>query len=744
MKIKTLLFLFGLVIFSQAQVKNIMSNEDKISSLMSKMTLEEKVGQMTQIALQSFSIEGKNRIETEPVHIDLKKLRELILKYKVGSLLNTGQAANSLEKWHEIITTIQDVATKESRLKIPILYGIDAIHGANYTLGSTLFPQSFAIAASRNRELVRKSAEITALEMRASGIPWNFNPVLGLGREPYWPRFWETFGEDSYLATQLGIEYVEGMQGNDLSDPKAGAACLKHYIGYSLPNNGLDRTPAWIPERVLRDLLLPPFAAGVKSGALTVMANSAEINGIPAHSSFNLMTTILKDELGFKGFIVSDWMDVQRLHTRDGIAATPKEAVKLAVMAGIDMSMVPLNVDFAILLKELVEDGEIPESRIDDAVRRILRVKYALGLFKNPYPDKSLMPEFATEESAKINKLAADETITLLKNKNSILPLNKNTKILLTGPTANKMMYLNGGWSYVWQGNNEALYPKEKNTFYEALRVGFGSDNINYVEGTTIDSILNIQKAVNAAKDVDVIVASLGEAPYCETPGNIFNLALEDAQLQLVTELSKTGKPIVLVLFEGRPRVISKIVDKVDAIVMGYLPGLEGADATTDILLGKVNPSGKLPFSYPKTVSGYTTYDYKPIEECEDNHYNPQWPFGYGLSYTSFEYSDLSISKTKSIDEDIHISVNVKNVGKIEGKETVELYISDRFASVSRPTKQLKGFEKVNLKPGEEKIVKFIITPNDLSFHNRENKKVVEPGDFVFMIDGLTKTLNLK
>ncbi|PIQ08017.1 MAG: beta-glucosidase [Ignavibacteriales bacterium CG18_big_fil_WC_8_21_14_2_50_31_20] len=744
MKFKILLILFVFIVKGNAQVKNVMENESKIDSLISQMTIEEKVGQMTQIALQSFSIEGKNRVQTEPLHIDINKLRELILKYKVGSLLNTGQAANSLESWHEIITTIQDVATKESRLKIPILYGIDAIHGATYTLGSTLFPQGFTIAASRNRELVRKSAEITSLEMRASGIPWNFNPVLGLAREPYWPRFWETFGEDSYLTTEFAKEYVEGMQGDDLSNPTSGAACLKHYIGYSLPNNGLDRTPAWIPERVLRDLLLPPFAAGVKAGALTVMANSAEINGIPVHSDYNLLTKVLKEELGFSGFIVSDWMDVERLHTRDGISESPKEAVKLAVMAGIDMSMVPLNVDFAILLKELVEEGEVPESRIDDAVRRILRVKFALGLFNNPYPDKSLASKFASKESAEINKQAAGESITLLKNNNSILPLNGNTKILLTGPTANKMMYLNGGWSYVWQGNNEALYPKEKNTFYEALQVGFGKGNVKYVEGVGIDSVINIQDAVDAAKDSDVIIASLGEAPYCETPGNIFDLTLEEAQLKLVDELAKTGKPIILVLFEGRPRVISKIVDKVAAVVLGYLPGLEGGDATVDILLGKINPSGKLPFSYPKTVSGNTTYDYKPIEESEDNHYKPQWPFGHGLSYTSFEYNDLVVSNAQTINDEIHISVTIKNVGEVDGKESVELYVTDKFGSVSRPTRQLKGFDKVNLKPGEEKKVKFIITPENLSFYNRENKKVIEPGEFIFQINNLSKTISLK
>ncbi|MDA3862192.1 MAG: glycoside hydrolase family 3 C-terminal domain-containing protein [Melioribacteraceae bacterium] len=739
-----ILLLLALFSISSAQLKSIEGNETKIEELISKMTLEEKVGQMTQVALQVITKEGKERVQIEPVHLDLEKVRELILKYKIGSFLNTGQAANSLEKWHEIITQLQDITLKESRLKIPIIYGIDAIHGATYTLGSTLFPQSFAIAASRNRELVRKSAEITALETRASGIPWNFNPVLGLGREPYWPRFWETFGEDSYLASELGYEYAKGMQGEDLSNPTSVVACLKHYIGYSVPNNGLDRTPSWIPDRALRDLFLPPFAKAVEAGALTVMVNSAELNGIPVHSSYYLMTKILKEELGFQGFIVSDWLDVKRLHSRDGIAETPKEAVKLAVLAGLDMSMVPLDVSFAVLLIELVEEGVVPILRIDDAVRRILRVKFALNLFEKPYPDRSLVSQFATKESAEVSRIAAQESITLLKNENSILPLKIVSKILLTGPTANKLMYLNGGWSYVWQGNNEELYPNEKHTFYEALQSGFGKENVNYIEGVKTSEVIDIESVVEAAKDVDYIIASLGEEPYCETPGNIFDLTLDEAQLKLVEELSKTGKPIILVLFEGRPRVINKIVDKVDAIVMGYLPGSEGADAMVDILLGKVNPSGKLPFTYPRFPGGNTTYDHKPIEESEDVHYTPQWPFGFGLSYTTFEYSNLTLSDAKSINDKLTVSVTVKNAGKVTGKESVELYITDLFGTVSRPSKLLKGFDKIELIPGESKQVEFLITPEHFSFHNRKNQKVVEPGDFIITIGNLKKKINLK
>lgn len=714
-----------------------------VNDLMSKMTLEEKVGQMTQITLEVVTKEGDNRDPKKPLTLDSGKLHEAIVKYKVGSIINTGGAANTVEAWHDIITTIQDVATKETDIGIPILYGIDAIHGANYTLGATLFPQNFAMAATRNRELVKESAAITSYEIRASGIPWNFNPVLGLGREPYWPRFWETFGEDPYLASELAIEYVNGIQGDDVSAPTKAAACVKHYLGDSVPKNGRDRTPAFIPEGYLRDFILPPYAAGVKAGALTVMVNSGENNGIPSHSDHYLLTEILKGELDFKGFIVSDWEDIKRLHTRDRVAETPKEAVRMAVMAGLDMSMVPYDYSFATLLLELVNEGQVPISRIDDAVKRILEVKYKLGLFTNPYPNNGLIKGFASEEFKKVNLTAAQEAVTLLKNNNSILPLSKEKKILVTGPTANKMMVLNGGWTITWQGNIEELYPVEKNTLLESVINKVGIENVIYVEGTTINEEVNIDKAVKAAENCDIIFASLGEDPYCESPGNINDLTLDEAQLKLVTELAKTGKPIVLILFEGRPRVINKIVDKVDAVIMGYLPGMEGADATADIIFGDVNPSGKLPFSYPKTPAGFTTYDYKPLEKYDVNDYDPQWTFGYGLSYTTFAYSDLSVIEQAGIDDEIDVAVTVQNTGKVGGKETVELYITDLYGSVSRPDQQLKGFEKIYLEPGELKVVNFKVTPEHLAFHNRENKKVVETGEFKVRVGSLIKSFTL-
>lgn len=733
-----------ILFFSQLYSQNKNEERDKfINDLISQMTLEEKAGQMTQLTLEVLTKEGSERIPGEPQSLDMNKLREAILDFKVGSIINTGISANTIELWHEIIAQIQNVATKESRLSIPVLYGIDAIHGANYTVDATLFPQNIAMAATRNRELVRKSAEITAYEVRASGIPWNFNPVLGLARQPYWPRFWETFGEDTYLASELGVEYVNGSQGKDISDSTKVAACIKHYLGYSVPNNGKDRTPAWIPERMLREIFLPPFAEGVKSGAATVMLNSSEINGTPVHSDRHLITEILKEELGFEGFVVSDWEDVKRLHTRDRIASTPKEAVKLAVEAGLDMSMVPYDYSFATYLVELVNEGEVSEERVDDAVRRILKVKHDLGLFDNPYPNKNLIEGFASDEFTEVNKNAAREAITLLKNENSILPISKDTKILVTGPTADLMKVLNGGWTITWLGNIEELYPEEKNTFLEAVQNIADEDNVTYVEGTTFQENINIDEAVAQAEYSDVIFACLGEDTYCETNGNITNLQIPEVQLELVRSLAETGKPIVLVLFEGRPRVITCIADKVDAIVMGYLPGMEGGDAAAEVIFGDVNPSGKLPFTYPRDVAGYTTYDYKPIETASFPEVNPLWSFGHGLSYTTFEYSELILNNNYGINDEIVISVTVTNTGNMGGKETVELYITDLYASVSRPNKQLKGFEKIDLLPGESKKVKFTLSTDDLAFYNRENKRVVEPGEFVVSINDLKKQFTL-
>ncbi len=732
--------LFSIISFGQIRTSR--KDEDRINELLKKMTLEEKVGQMTQITLGAYST---RKDENSKIKLDINKLKEGIIKYHVGSILNTGGAANSLEEWYKIITTIEDIAVNQTRLKIPVLYGIDAIHGTNYTKGATIFPHSIALAASRNRDLVRKSAEITAYETKASGIPWDFNPVLGLGRQPLWPRFFETFGEDVYLTKEMGKNYVEGLQNSALAKNSGVLACMKHYMGYSVPLNGKDRTPAWIPERQLRELFLPPFAEAVKAGALTVMINSSEINGIPTHSNYHIITEILKKELGFKGFVVSDWEDIKRLYDRDRVADSPKEAVRMAVMAGVDMSMVPYDYSFYNYLLELVKEGSVPESRIDDAVRRILRAKFASGIFENPFPDKSLAKRVGSNEFDNVNLKAAEESIILLKNNGNILPVQKSKRIFVTGPTANKLSVLNGGWTYTWQGNNESLYPKDKGTIYSALKNEFGDKNVTYVPGAGYNTVGNMTLALDRARKADVIVLCLGENPYCETPGNIDNLELPDAQLKYASELAKTGKPIILVLAEGRPRVFHPISKKMGAIVLGMLPGMEGGRAIAEVISGKINPSGKLPFTYPKSVNGFTPYDYKPIENFDGNKFECEFPFGHGLSYTDFMYSKLKINGTEfGINDTIYVSVNVKNIGERVGKEAVELYVTDLFGSVSRPNKELKGFEKISLNPGENKNVNFILPVSNLSFIGRDNGRVVEPGDFILRVENLKTKFNVK
>jgi beta-glucosidase len=745
MKLLASTILFGLILLSTtfAQLKVTEENETKIKELISKMTLEEKVGQMTQITIGALSETKENEIDELFVNKD--KLREAIINYHVGSILNTGGAANTITKWHEIITAVADISTKETRLKIPVLYGVDAIHGTNYTVGATLFPHSITMAASRNKELARKVAEITAYETKASGIPWNFNPVLGLGRQPLWSRFYETYGESVYLVSQMGKQHILGHQENRISSDANVLACMKHYMGYSVPLNGFDRTPAWIPERQLRDMFLPPFTKAVESGVLTVMVNSSEINGIPGHANYQILTEILKDELGFKGLVVSDWEDIKRLHDRDKVAKSQEEAVRLAVMSGVDMSMVPLDYSFYNHLVKLVNDGKVPMSRIDDAVARILRVKYAGGIFNNTYPNKTLLDKFACEEFTNVNLQAAEESIVLLKNKNNILPLAKDKKILVTGPTANMLSVLNGGWSTTWQGNVESLYPQEKLTILEAIENKVGKNNVNYIEGITFDNDVNYSDAIKASKENDIIILCLGEPTYCETPGNITNLELPEMQLKYAEKLAATGKPVILLLVQGRPRVFNKVSEKMDGILLAMLTGLEGGPAIANLLFGDANPSGKLPFTYPKTNNGFVTHDYKPLENFDGNHPNWEYPFGYGLSYTTFEYSDLKLSKTElDVKDKLAISVLVTNTGKKMGKESVDLYITDLFGSVSRPNKELKGFEKVELKPGESKKVTFEISTSDLSFIGIDNKRVIESGNFEVTISKLKGEFTIK
>ncbi len=736
--------LIGVLVMAGCSQSNSSSIDYKVQDLLSKMTLEEKVGQMTQITLEVVS---KTQGTWDRKHeVDPEKLREAIVKYHVGSILNVYDLALTLDEWQALITQIQDIATKETNLGIPVIYGIDAIHGANFVREATLFPQSIALAATRNPALVKKSAEITAYEIRAAGIPWNFNPVLGVGRNQVWPRLWETFGEDPYLVSTMGEAYIKGIEGehNSIGDGDKAAACMKHYIGYTVPLSGKDRTPAWIPERMLRDYFLPPFKKAVEAGVHTVMVNSGDINGIPVHGDHHLLTEVLKNELGFKGFVVSDWADVKNLYTRHKVSATPEEAVKLAVIAGLDMSMVPTDYSFYDILIKLVQDGEVPVARIDDAVSRILRVKFALNLFENPYPDQKMAAKVGSPEFAGTSLQAAREALTLLKNEDGFLPLKKGLRVLVTGPNANLRSVLNGGWTYTWQGTEEAVYPKDKKTILEALQDKIGPENVVYVEGSGHEQAVDIKAAAVAAKSVDVAVVCIGEAPYTEGAGNIHDLTLPQAQSDLVAAIQKTGTPVVLVLVEGRPRIITPLVDEAQAILLAYLPGPEGGRAIADVLFGDFNPSGKLPYTYPRYPNDLTNYDHKTIEMDDPSRRNPLWEFGHGLSYTTFVYDDLRIDlKEMRPDESLNVSVKVANSGHRAGKAVVELYLSDLVRSVSPPNKQLKRFTGVPLEPGQSKTVQFTLDKTDLSFHNRANEFVAEPGEFKIAIGNLSDTFTL-
>jgi beta-glucosidase len=669
--------------------------------------------------------------------IDPVKLEDAVIKYHVGSILNTPYTphnkAQSIETWRKMQQAVREASAK-SRLKIPVLYGIDAIHGATYTKNATLFPQAISMATTFNPELSFKEGEITAREIRASGLGWNLSPVMDIGRQPLWSRLWETYGEDVHLASVLGSSFIKGHQGDDFSAPDKAATCLKHFVGYSLPFNGKDRTPAWISERMLREYFLPTFEAGVKAGAPCVMVNSSEVDGIPGHANHHYLNTILRGEMGFKGFTISDWEDINRLYTRDKLAASPKEAVKIAVMAGVDMSMVPLDYSFYELLLDLVKTGEVPMARIDEAVSRILTVKYQAGLFA---PEKPFLPvegHFATPEALATNRQAARESIVLAKNADAILPLKKSTNILVTGPTANLLSVLNGGWTITWQGDDESLYPPEKLTVLEALQKK-STGKITYVPGSSFDTEIHIENAVAEAKEHDVVLLCLGEKPYTEMLGNIESLALEAAQMKLANAMMATGKPVILLMLGGRPRVITPIADQAAGVLLGFLPGMEGGEAIADILFGDYNPNGKLPITYPRNTNGFTPYDYKPIEAFEQNTYNPLYPFGHGLSYTSFATSGLAIEKSQiRANEMLNVSVDVKNTGLLKGKETVLVYLHDVAASVTRPNKQLKAFKKVELEPGQTQKLSFTLTPHDLSFIGVDLKRIVEPGDFEVMV----------
>ena len=713
--------------------KNRHINEE-VKALLSKMTLEEKVGQMTQLTIQTV-LHSKG---PDKGKLDMKKLDEAILEYHVGSLLNVSDSSLSVQSWNRLITTIQDVAMK-SRLRIPVIYGIDAIHGATYTKGATLFPQPLNMAATFDTTLLKKEGAITALEVRASGIPWIFYPLMGPGRQPLWSRIYETFGEDPYLAGKMGVSYIEGAQGNDIGAPDKVATCLKHYVGYGFPLDGKDRTEAWIPWRMMEQYYLPPFKAGVEAGAPTIMVNSAEVNGIPGHANYRLLTEVLRKRWHFKGFVVSDWGDIKNLYSKYHIVSSPEEAVRVAVMAGVDMSMVPTDYSFYNYLKRLVKAGKVPMWRINQAVSRILKVKFELGLFRNPFPDKQLAARFASPSSDSINLEAAEESITLVKNQDHFLPLSKNIRVLVSGPNADELATMNGGWTITWQGNAENLYPKNKLNPLQAIEKTIGKQNVTYVRGCTYDSLTDADSAVAAAENADAVILFLGEHTYAETAGNINSLALPWAQIKLAKMLMATGKPVVLVMLEGRPRVINPIVAGSKAILAAFLPGMDGGEALANILFGDANPSGRLPITYPRYVDALYHYDHGRASVMGGNVYDPQWNFGYGLSYTTFKYSDLTISK-EHIDEHENevVTVKVTNTGSMAGKDAVLLYLGENYRQVSHPVKQLEGFGKIYLEPGQSKEVTFTISPDQLSFIGISDKRIIQPGTFEVSVGDLS------
>ena len=733
------------VLATQAQViKKDAAIEQKIEKMLGKMTLEEKIGQMCELnidVLQDKSV--KDRFQLSEALLD-----SVIGKYKVGSILNvpTGEAIGR-EAWQEIITAIQKKSMKE--IGIPCVYGVDQMHGTTYTDGGTLFPQGNNMGATFNRELVREGSRISAYETKAASIPWVYAPVVDLGREPRWSRIWENFGEDAYLNAEMGRESVLGFQGDDPNhiDRWHVAACMKHYMGYGVPTSGKDRTPSNISPQEMREKHFAPFLEAVRNGALTVMVNSQSNNGMPLHANYEYLTQWLKEDLQWDGMIVTDWADIVNLWSRDHIAASKKEAIRIAINAGIDMSMDPYSWDFCTLLKELVQEGKVPMSRIDDAARRVLRLKYRTGLFETPYYNWKDFPLFASKEHADKALEAARQSIVLLKN-DGTLPLMSSRKILVTGPNANSLRCLNGGWSVTWQGKNIDRHYPERNTILEAMQQRYGQENVVYEPGVTYndegdwwqENEPQIEKAVQAAAGVDVIVACVGENSYCETPGNLDDLALSVNQRELVKALAATGKPIVLVLSEGRPRLVSDIEPLCAAVVHIMLPGNFGGDALADLLSGDENFSAKLPFTYPRHQAALTKYDYKPCEQVETMsgayNYNAvvsvQWAFGYGLSYTTFGYSNLRVDRQRfTADDVLTFTVDVKNTGRVAGREPVLLFASDLVASLTPDNRRLRAFEKTPLlQPGETATMTLRLKGSDLAFVGYDGKWVLEQGDF--------------
>lgn len=729
--------------------------EQKIDAVLNEMSVEEKVGQTCQVTLDVLLQKDTNGQQSVPLAIDQAKLKEALETYKVGSVLNVGWCTLSRDEWK----TVSDAVHKpflDGKTKAPIIYGVDAIHGMNYTKEGTLFPQEIGLAATWNPELAEEFARITAYETRASGIPWNFSPVLDLGRQPLWSRHFETLGEDPYLASELGAALIRGYQGGDTIDDVHVASCMKHFVGYSGTKSGRDRTPAWIPEKYMRELYMPSFKKAVDEGALTVMINSGVVNGVPGHRNYHLLTEVLKEEWGFKGFTVSDWEDFIMLHTVHRTDSSLADAYVSAFNAGVDMSMVPLSPQYKEYCESMIKavnDGEITMQRLDDAVRRILRVKFLTGLFDNPKPNKKY-DSFNSEEFKMAALNSALESITLLKN-DSILPLNSDQKVLVAGPTADNLIYLNGAWTHTWQGADPNFNTAGCKTVRQAFEEKLGA-NCTYAQGaelyadnhfekTRFKDLDGYKKKLRAA---DVVVLCLGEMPSTEKPGDIHSLNLDQEQQELASLAYASGKKVVLVLLEGRPRILREIEEGANAIVQCYLPGDFGAEALVKLIYGEENFSGKLPYTYPKYDGVIEFYDH-PISVARDNNggwnaFDPQWEFGYGLSYSNFKYTDLKISKEVIAEKDtLIVSLNVTNSSQVDGKEVIQLYLRDEYASSTPAVKVLKRFEKVHLKAGEAKSVEFKLSKDDLGFYNEKGERVLEPGKFRIIVDSLEKQFEL-
>ena len=750
-KILLSISLLALAYTASANVPVIKSDpkiEAQVEQTLKKLTLEEKIGQMMELVTDLFGGNDKNGV----FYIDEHKTDSILSRYKIGSILNApNTCAPTAKQWEKYIAQIQKISMK--RIGIPCVFGLDQNHGSTYTQGGTLFPQNINVAATFNREIARRSAEATAYETRAVSIPWTYSPTVDLGRDARWPRIWENFGEDCYLSSEMGKEMVYGFQGEDPNniDQYHIATSMKHFMGYGVPWTGKDRTPAYISPADLREKHFAPFLAGLQAGALTVMVNSASVNGMPMHANKDILTGWLKEETGWDGVLITDWADINNLYTREMVAKDKKDALRIAINAGIDMIMEPYSCDACGYLVELVKEGKIPMSRIDDACRRVLRMKYRLDLFKNPTQKLKNYPKFGGEEFAKLALEGATESMVLLKNEGNILPLQHGKKILLTGPNANQMRCLDGGWSYTWQGHRADEFAGKYNTIYEAFCNEYGKENVILNQGVTYnekgkyweENEPQIQGAVAAAKDADVIAACIGENSYTETPGNLTDLWLSENQRNLVKALAQTGKPVILVLNEGRPRLIADIEPLAQGIINILIPGNMGGDALANLVSGKSNFSGKMPYTYPKEINSLANYDFKKSEEVGTMEgaydYNAkitqQWGFGYGLSYTSYKYSNLKVSQSDFRHGDIiKVSVDVKNTGKVAGKESVLLFSSDLIASMVPDGRRLRAFDKVELQPGETKTMIFELKADDLAFVGWNGKWRLEEGDFKLMI----------